>query len=180
MPRASVPILAALLAASCAAPGRPASLARADHALFWKPDRSAETLAVGPHGAAWQLGTLDAALHPRLVEAWQRGAAPAVPLHGRDPGAWLRAVEATPSAEGGLRLRAKALAPIPLRLTLLADDGDALRPVAWSESAAWNRHAHFASLEVELPRFHGDTEVVIRVEGGYQAFESRLRLVPAP
>jgi hypothetical protein len=174
--RATSLILALLPIAACATPGRPAALARADHALFWNPEGKEEVLAFDERGAAWQHGELDQTLHARLAAAWARGEAPAPPLYGRDPGAWLRAVEILPAGADGWLLRAKALAPLPIRLTLFAESGGELRAIGWSESAPWNRNTHFARVDAGAPPADGAL-LVVRVEGGYQAFESRLRLV---
>lgn len=169
--------LGAASASSCVQPGQPAALARADHALFWSPTAREEALLVGDDGGVWQHGALDAERHPGLAEAWQRGAAPRAPLYGRDPGVHLRTLRAYPPEQpgGAWRLDARALAPYPIRLTVLADQGGVLAPVARDESEMWNRRSHFARAEASV-RLPDGALVAVRVEGAHQAFESLLRL----
>lgn len=149
--------------------------------MFWTATGLATPLAVGKQGAAWQHGELDATRHPRLAAAWQRGAAPSAPLIGRDPGAQLRALHVLPPAQpgGAWRLDARALAPYPVRLTLLAEQDGLLTPVASGESELWNRRSHFARVEAEVS-LPDHALVAVRIEGAYQAFESLLRLHRAP
>lgn len=149
--------------------------------MFWTEPERATALVVGAQGAAWQHGELDAARHPQLAEAWRRGAAPDAPLIGRDPGVQLRALRVLPPAQpgGAWRLDARALAPYPVRLTLLAEQDGLLTPVGSTESALWNRRSHFARVSAEA-RLPENALVALRIEGAYQASESLLRLRRAP
>lgn len=164
-------------ALACVQPGRPVALARADHALFWNAAGVEIPLALAAEGASWSSGEVDPVLHPRLAEAWERGEAPASPLIGRDPGLWLRAVDLTPppQPDGAWTLRARALAPFPVRLSVQVERDGALEPVAAAESAVWNRYTHFASVEAPALLDPGAL-LCVRVEGRFQAFETRLRL----
>jgi hypothetical protein len=174
---------AALLAgaSACVQPTHPAGLAKAEHSLFWNLGDATVILPLTAEGAAWSSGAVDPVLYPLLAEAWAAGARPAMPLYGRDHAMWLRALRVTPltAAADNVRLEAKALAPYPICLSLLIEENGELVPLGSCNSEMWSLGKHFARVDLPHPT-RADTVVVVRVEGGHQAFESRLRLLRAP
>ncbi len=168
-------------AGSCVQTTQPAGLAGAEHRLFWNLGDATADLPVPVEGAAWSNGEVDPVLVPLLAEAWTAGERPAMPFYGRDHAMWLRALRVTPlsDAADNLRLEAKALAPYPIRLSLLIEENGALVPLDCSNSEMWSLGKHFARVEFRHPAGAGSV-VVVRVDSAHQATESRVRLLRAP
>lgn len=168
-----------ILFVTCAQPTQVPALARAEHAWFGGKSQREVELRVDSSGGVWSSGAPDPVVHPQLAAAWERAEAPRTPLIGRDSGLWLRALRVVSAEDGAMSLEAKALAPFPVRLTLLLDDGGGEQEISADDSSTWNRNTHFACVRSTATLAEGSL-VVVRVEGGYQAFETRLRVRLVP
>jgi hypothetical protein len=174
-----VVILVSLLP-SCAALTEPAGLAQFEHEVFYGTDIDAYDLPVALEGATFTTGEVDKVRYPQLAAAWTAGEAPKSPLIGRDPALWLRQLDVTPvlNSGGQVELQAKAMAPHPVRLTVLAiEDGKEVALVQ-GNSEAWSSATHVAKLGVSYVANAG-TVIIVRAEGAHQAHETHVRLVPA-
>jgi len=165
---------------ACAALTEPAGLAQFEHEVFYGTDIDAYDLPVATDGSSFATGDVDKVRYPQLAAAWTAGEAPKSPLIGRDHAIWLRQLDVTPviDANGQVELVAKAMAPYPIRLTMLAiEDG---KEVALSQgnSEAWSAATHFAKLGVQYMAENG-TVIIVRMEGAHQAHETHVRLVPS-
>jgi hypothetical protein len=174
-----VVILVTLLPA-CAALTEPAGLAQFEHEVFYATDIDAYDLPVGLEGASFATSVIDKVRYPQLAAAWAAGAAPKSPLIGRDPALWLRQLDVTPlvDTDGQVELVAKAMAPYPVRLTVLAiEDGHEVVLVQ-GNSEAWSAATHVAKLGVGYVAGSG-TVIILRVEGAHQAHETHVRILLA-
>lgn len=116
--------------------------------------------------------TIDAELQPRLAAAFATGQASSYPLIGRDHAQWIRSLDIIAGSGSGLYLlTAKALAPYPIRLSLIKRDAQGERLISKINSAVFNSATHFASGTVELEVHNGDV-FIVRHEGARQTFES--------
>jgi hypothetical protein len=172
--------LSAALLPACAALTQPAALAQFEHELVYGTDIDAYDLEVELDGATFATGDVDKVRYPQLAAAWTAGEAPKSPLIGRDPALWLRQLDVTPilGSGGQGELAAKAMAPYPVRLTLLAIEDGQQVALTQGNSESWSPATHFAKLGVRYAAESG-TVIIVRMEGAHQAHETRVRLVPA-
>ncbi len=166
-------LVSAAIAPACTTILGNPELAQWEHDLAYQIDSHPIELEVGSSGH-FATGEVDSTRHPQLAKAWDQGAAPASPLIGREPAYWLRALDIT-RQEDHSHIYVKALAPYPVRLSLLVKESDQWVLLGQLDSTPWSTGIHFASLQVDYPAQTG-TQLTIRVEGAHQANESLLRL----
>jgi len=173
-------ILLAVATPACTTISRTPGPAQLDHELFYGIDTNPTQLEVPLDGAVFVSGEIDSRVYRRLAAAWEAGEKPSYPLIGREPALWLRELEVTPILDSGgkVHLEAKALAPYPVRLTLLAMEDGQPATLSQTNSEAWSAGSHFGSVSVDYAAFSG-TMIIVRVEGAHQAMESWVRLMPA-
>ncbi|MDP7062150.1 MAG: hypothetical protein QF489_04350 [Planctomycetota bacterium] len=180
--RRTFPVVAllAIVFPACAALTRPASLAQFEHELSYGTDIDAYDLEVPLSGASFATGDVDKVRYPQLARAWTAGEAPPSPLIGRDHAIWLRQLDVTPmlGTDGQVNLEAKAMAPYPVRLTILAIEDDREVALTQGSSEPWSAATHFAKLNVDYLAGSG-TVIIVRMEGAHQAHETHVRLVAA-
>lgn len=180
--RRKLPVVALLvtLFPACSAPTKPAFLAQFEHELVYGTDIDAYNLAVPLKGASFATDDVDKVRYPQLAAAWTAGEAPKVPLFGRNHAMWIRQLDVTPvlNTDGQVQLSAKALAPYPIRLTVLAIEDGKEVALTQGNSQAWSAATHFAKLDVDYLADSGSV-IIVRMEGAHQAHETHVRLVPA-
>ena len=172
-------ILLAAVTPACTTISRTPGPAQLDHELFYGIDTNPIQLEVPLDGATFTSGEIDSRVYRRLADAWEAGEKPSYPLIGREPALWLRELEVTPilGSGGKVHLEAKALAPYPVRLTLLAMENGSPATLTQTNSEAWSSGSNFAAVAVDYAAFSGSL-LIVRVEGAHQAMESWVRLVP--
>jgi len=172
-------ILFAVAISACTTISRTPGPAQLDHELFYGLDTKPAKLEIPLGGATFSTGSIDSTVYRRLAAAWEAGEKPSYPLIGREPAVWLRELKVTPVLDSGgkVHLEAKTLAPYPVRLTLLAMEGERSATLAQSNSEAWSAGSHFGSVSADYAAFSGSI-IIVRVEGAHQAMESWVRLVP--
>ncbi|MFK5956824.1 MAG: hypothetical protein QM477_10310 [Planctomycetota bacterium] len=173
-------ILFAAVIPACTTISRTPGPAQLDHELFYAIDTNPVNLEIPLSGATFSNGSIDATVYRRLAAAWEAGEKPSYPLIGREPALWLRELEVTPvlGSGGKVHLEAKALAPYPVRLTLLAMEGGHPATLSQTNSEAWSAGSHFGAVSADYAAFTG-TIIIVRVEGAHQAMESWVRLMPS-
>jgi len=180
--RRKLPFVAILVSLfpACAALTEPAGLAQFEHEVFYGTDIDAYDLEVPLSGATFASGEVDEVRYRKLAAAWAAGEAPKSPLIGRDPALWLRQLDVTPvlNSGGQVELVAKAMAPFPIRLTVLAIEDGREVALVQGNSDAWSAATHVAKLDVTYAA-HAGTVIIVRSEGAHQAHETHVRLMPA-
>ncbi len=171
-------LLLGLGASACTSPTGPTGLAQWEHQAFYQLDTNTIWLEVPAEGASWSNADVHDAHNPALTRAWEAAEAPASPLIGRDHAQWIRALDAHMNEDGSLHLAAKALAPYPIRFSLIAVENGQERLLGQLDSEAWSAGTHFAKVGVDYLLPQGDAMVILRSEGAYQAMESMLRVHP--
>lgn len=168
----------ALTGLACSTPTGPRALAQWEHQAFYGLDQDTVWLEVDADGVSWANEDVADARNAQLTRAWEAGKTPAAPLIGRDHAMWVRALDARVAVDGSLVLSAKALAPYPIRFSLIAMEDGEERLLGQLESEAWSAGTHFAKVEADYLMMHPEALLILRSEGAYQAVESRLRLAP--
>jgi len=130
-----------------------------------------------PSGAGhFASATIDAELHPRLAAVFAAGQAPSYPLIGRDHAQWIRSLDISAGRGGDLYLlTAKALAPYPIRLSLIQRKAQGEQLIANIYSEVFNSATHFASIIEEVEVRNGDV-FIVRQESAHQAFEDVITI----
>ncbi|MCX8267066.1 MAG: hypothetical protein OTI37_05585 [Planctomycetota bacterium] len=167
-----IPIVGLLLC-SCGIATQVTSIASAEHELFNELSVSEHLINLDSSGAGhFSSATIDAELHPRLAAAFAAGQAPSYPLIGRDHAQWVRSLDIVAGSDAGWHLvTVKALAPYPIRLSLIKREAQGEQLIANINSEMFNSATHFARLSGELKLQNGDV-FIVRHEGARQAFEN--------
>jgi hypothetical protein len=171
-----IPIVGLLLC-SCGIATQATSIASFEHKQFYELSVGEHFITLDSLGAGhFASGTIDAELQPRLAAAFASGYAPSYPLIGRDHAQWIRSLDIIAGSGSGLYLlTAKALAPYPIRLSLIKRNAQNEYLIAKIDSAIFNSATHFARVIEEVAVQDGDV-FIVRHEGARQAFEDVITI----
>lgn len=178
MPLVGFTLLLALGVSACSSPTGPNGLAQWEHQAFYQLDANTIWLEVPAEGASWSNADIREAHNHALTRAWEAGEKPISPLIGRDHAQWIRALHAHMNEDGSLHLAAKALAPYPIRFSLVAVENGQERLLGQLNSESWSAGTHFAKIDLDYLLPQGQAMVILRSEGAYQAMESILQVQP--
>jgi hypothetical protein len=171
-----IPIIGLLLC-SCGIATQATSIASFEHKQFYELSVGEHPITLNSSGAGhFASDIIDAELQPRLAAAFASGCAPSYPLIGRDHAQWIRSLDIIAGSGGGLYLlTAKALAPYPIRLSLIKRNAQNEYLIARIDSAVFNSATHFARVIEEVAVQDGDV-FIVRHEGARQAFEDVITI----
>ncbi|MDP6963172.1 MAG: hypothetical protein QGF46_03305 [Planctomycetota bacterium] len=161
---------------SCGTATQPLGVALLEHDLFYEISTETTQLELINGEGHFSSSEISTELQPQLSRAFAIGELN-TPLIGRDHANWVRDLKIIPGEkENQFVLTAKALAPYPVRLSLIhrAEKGDLL--LSRSNSNAWNSGTHFAIVKSDFEMKNSAT-LIVRTEGAKQGVDNVVSVI---